>query len=123
MAAAKEMAENFVSGVETLGVGSQQPFHPLNQVCLRGFHHQVEMVEYKEIAVDLPGGLLTALLEGAQKELTILETVEGIFAVVTTAHHMVNGPWILDAQLPRHESLHWHISYLRSTTEAYIIID
>jgi hypothetical protein len=56
--------------------------------------------------LDLPGGHLTALLKGAQKELTILVIVEDILAVVTTAHHMINGPWILNAQLPRHETIY-----------------
>jgi hypothetical protein len=56
--------------------------------------------------VDLPRGLLTALPKGAQKELTVLVIVEDILAVVTTAHHMINGPWILNAQPPRHETLY-----------------
>jgi hypothetical protein len=64
------------------------------------------MVGHEAIAVDLPRGLLTALPKGAQKELTVLVIVEDILAVVTTAHHMINGPWILNAQPPRHETLY-----------------
>jgi hypothetical protein len=56
--------------------------------------------------VDLPRGLLTALRKGAHKELTIPVIVEDILGVVTTAHHMINRPWILNAQLPRHGTIY-----------------
>jgi hypothetical protein len=48
-------------------VGSQQPFHSVNQVRIRGFNHQVKVVGHEAIAVDLPEGLFAAFLQGACK--------------------------------------------------------
>ena len=54
VAAAEEMAENFVPAVEAAGVGAQKPFHPGDEVGQRRFQNEMKMILHQAIRVDLP---------------------------------------------------------------------
>lgn len=91
------MTKNFVSAIETLGVGPQQLFHSLDQVRIGRFDHDVKVIGHKAIAVDLPRGLFAAFLQRPNKALTILVVAEDILAMITAAHDMINSSRILNA--------------------------
>ena len=46
----------------------------------------LKVIQHQAIAVDLPGGLFTALLEGRDKPLPVLVVAENALAMVTAIH-------------------------------------
>ncbi len=99
---AEQMAEELVSPVEPHGVGAQEPFHACDQVGLRGFDHQVEMVSHHTPGVDLPVGLGANFGKGFKETPPVQIVVENGFAAVAPVHQVVDGSRILDAQLSTH---------------------
>ena len=57
----EKMSALLMPDVETLGVNSQQPFHPSHQIGFRGFQHQMKMIAPQAIGVNLPVCLATSL--------------------------------------------------------------
>ena len=60
------------------------------------------MIAHQTVGLDLPPGLLTSLPQRRQEPRPILLILEDRLALVTTVHHVVNGPGILTAQSPPH---------------------
>ena len=62
--AAKEVAREFMAAVKATGVRSKEPFHPGDEVRLRGFDDQVKMILHQAPGVNLPGGFDAGFREG-----------------------------------------------------------
>ena len=64
----------------------------------RRLQHQVVVITHQAIRMHLPSGLLTSLGQGLEEIVPIHIAQENIFAAVSTAHYMVDGPSIFDAR-------------------------
>ena len=104
VAPAKQMSEKLVPAVIPLGVGSQQPFHARDQVGIRRFNHEMEMVRHETEAVHLPPRLLAALPQRRKEPVSVSVVAKNLLAMIATAHHVVNGVRILYSQLPSHKT-------------------
>jgi hypothetical protein len=103
--AAEQMAKQFVATVEASGVGAQQPFHAGNQIGLGCFDDEMKMIVHQAIRMNLPTGLRAGLTQCLEETEAILVIAENRFAAVTTIQHMINGSWILEAQLSGHGAI------------------
>jgi hypothetical protein len=96
VAPAEEVAKEFVPPVEARRVCAEEPFHPYDQIGLRGFEHEMKMIGHETIGVDLPAGFLAGLAEGKEKALTVEVVLENGFTAVAAIHHMIDGSGIFD---------------------------
>jgi hypothetical protein len=62
----------------------------------------MKMVAHQTIGMDLPIGLLASLREGLQEILAIDVIQENVLLPITAAHDVINGIFVLDAQLSGH---------------------
>jgi hypothetical protein len=88
--------------IQPQGVTAQQPAHACHQMALGCFHHQMEMTAHQTVGVNLEIRLLAGLGQSLEKFLAIHLVVENVLPAVPTTQDVVNGAWILDAQLARH---------------------
>jgi len=63
--------------IKAIGVNPQQPMHPLDEVCARGFGHQVKVVAHQAPGVHLPVGFLASLRQCPDKERAVVVTQNG----------------------------------------------
>ena len=99
------MPEKLVAMVQPNGVGALQPRHPRHQVRFRGFQHQVVVIGHQTIRMHLPIGFLARLGQRLDEVLPVHVVQENLLPPVATAHHVIHGPRILDAQLARHADI------------------
>jgi hypothetical protein len=90
-----------VLAIEARSVGAQKPFHTDNEVGLRCFNHQVKMIQHETIGVHLPGGFAAAFVQGLDEANTVVIFAKDRLSAITPIHDVVNGSWILDAELAR----------------------
>jgi len=100
VAAAEQVAKDFMPGVISLGVGPQEPFDPGDQVRVGCLDDQMEMVGHQTEAMHLPSRFLTAVGQRAQKPLPVRVVAKEVLSVIPAVHHVIDGAAILDAQLP-----------------------
>ena len=85
--ARKQVAPHAVARVETLGVGSLEPFHAVHQVRARGLEENVVVVGHQGIGVHGPAASAGRLLESAQKGFPVFVVqVNGVSAVALALH-------------------------------------
>ena len=80
------MAEFLVSAVVAVGVGAQQPLHPVHQVGLRSFYHQMKVIPHEAIGVHLPTGLFAGFGKRLQEAAPVNVIQEDNLAPVATIH-------------------------------------
>ena len=97
---AKQMAEDFVPPVKPAGVSSQEPFHPSDQVGLRGFHYEMKMIGHQDECVHPPTCLSARLGERLEKQFPMWIPFGDGLASVTSVHEVVNPSLILQSNLP-----------------------
>jgi hypothetical protein len=97
------MAEELAPVIQAQGVGAEESTHPLHKVAIGRFDHQMKVIAHQAKGMDLKTCLLAGLRQGLEEILTIHIVVENVFAPIPTAHDVVHGSRILDAQLARHE--------------------
>jgi hypothetical protein len=102
VASAAHLPEELAPMIQPQGVTAQQPAHACHQMALGCFHHQMEMIAHQTVGVNLEIRLLAGLGQSLEKFLAIHLVVENVLPAVPTTHDVVNGAWILDAQLARH---------------------
>ena len=76
---------------------AHQVFHPRNQIGLRRFQQQVEVVAHEHPSVNPPSMAFTNLCESEHKRLPVVVRLKNNLAAITTRHHMVNRPGILES--------------------------
>ena len=99
---AQDMAGEFVPVIEPEGVGALQPGHADDQIGLRRFQNQVIVVAHQAIRMDLPIGLLTCLRERLDEILPVHVIQIDRFPTVASAHHVVHGAGVFNAELSWH---------------------
>ena len=57
--------------------------------------------------MDLPVGLGAGLAQGMQEELPVLVIAKDVLAVIAPIHHMIDGPFVLNPEFPRHDQRGW----------------
>ena len=57
--------------------------------------------------MDLPVGLGAGLAQGMQEELPVLVTAKDVLAMIVSIHHMIDGPFVLNSEFPRHHERVW----------------
>ncbi len=103
VAATEQMAEELVPPVEAAGVGAQKPFHPGDQIRLRRLDHEVKMIRYEDVGVNLPAGLGASLGKSFNEAMAVHIVLEDRLAPVAAIHDVVDRAGILDAQLAGHD--------------------
>ena len=88
--------------VKALRISAQKPLHPIDQIGLSGFHHEMKMIAHQTVSVHLPAGLGAGLSKGKEKLLPILLIQENKLAPITAAHQVIAGTRILNAQRSSH---------------------
>ena len=102
VAAAKDMAKEFVPVIEPEGVCAQKPAHPCHQIGIGRFHHQVKMVPHQTVGMHLITGLQTRFSKRLEKVLAIHVTQKDVAFAVRTTHDVVDGSKVLDSEFARH---------------------
>jgi hypothetical protein len=97
VAAAEEVAEEFVAAVEAARVGGKEPFHAVDEIGLGCLEDEMKMIVHEAIGMNLPGGLGASFAQGFEKEETVFFIVEDGLAAVATAHDVIDGSRILNA--------------------------
>ena len=98
----KEVAKLLVLTVKAIGIDTQQPMHPLDQVAARRFSDKMKVVAHQAPGMDLPVGFLTGFTKGVQEQPPILVIQENGLAPVATIHRVINRPGVLNSELPCH---------------------
>jgi hypothetical protein len=91
-----------VAFVESLGIRSQKPFHPENEVRLRRFKNQMEMITHQTVCMYLPFGFAASLAQSRQKPLAVSVILKDILAPITAIHDVVDRSRVLQSQLAGH---------------------
>src|SRR5437016_3537468 len=97
------MAEFLVSAVIAVSVGAQQPLHPVHQVGLRSFYHQMKVIPHEAIGMHLPTGLFAGFGKRLQEAAPVNVIQEDNLAPVATIHEVINRPRVLDSELASHD--------------------
>ncbi|MEI6656665.1 MAG: hypothetical protein WCP45_18020, partial [Verrucomicrobiota bacterium] len=72
--------------VPTLAEGSQQEFHPANQIRFRCFHQQMEMIAHENPGMHPPAMTFADLPKSEQKPFPVFVRFKNHLAAVTTRH-------------------------------------
>jgi hypothetical protein len=99
--ARKDMPPLPMTRIIPRGLDAQQPFHSQNQRHLRRLHHEVKMIAHQAIRMHLPARLPTSLSQHLQKDPPAFVVFINGFLPISTAHHVVNRPFIFPPNLPR----------------------
>ena len=91
-----------VARLEALRVGSLEPFHPSHQIRFRCLQQQMGVVVYEDVTMHPHPAASAHLREGRQKHLPIRLIDKDRLPPDPPAHHMVNGTFILNANLARY---------------------
>ena len=105
VAAAEQVPKELVAVVQPDRIGAQEPAHPRHQIRVRGFQDMMEMVAHQAVGMDSPTGLLTGFGQRLEEIVTIHLVQEDVFPAVAPAHHMVDGPGILNSDFARHAAI------------------
>src|SRR5687768_12893032 len=96
------MATYLVAAIEARSVGAEEPFHPGNQIRLRGFHNEMKMIGHEAERMHLPGGFSASLPQSLEERFTVRIVVEYLFAAVAPTHEVVDCAGELNAELSSH---------------------
>ena len=83
------MSLGLVMCVEATGVGTEEPFHPNDEIRLRGFDNQVEVIGKQTESMDIPSGLCASFLERSDEHSAIRVVPRNRLAMVPAARYMV----------------------------------
>jgi len=90
VAAAEQMAEEFVPAVETARVNAQQPFHARDQIGLWRFKHQMKMISHQAPGMNLPAGFGAGFAQRGEELLPVVIVAEDRLAMITPIHHVID---------------------------------
>jgi hypothetical protein len=96
------VADESVPMVEANGIRALKPGHASHQVGIRGLQHQVIVVTHQAKGMYLPTSLLAGLGQGFEEVVPVNVIQKDVLTPVSATHDMVDGIWILNAQLARH---------------------
>jgi hypothetical protein len=100
--AAEEVAEFLLSMIKSVGVNTQQPLHPRDQVGARRLEDQMKVVAHETPGVNLPVGFFTRLAQRFQQELAVDVVHKDSLTAVSAIHHVVHRAGILNSELTSH---------------------
>jgi len=106
-AVAEKASPGTVAGVEASRVGALEPSHACDQIGRRCLDDEMIMVAHQDPCPDSNAGTLAAFAQGLQEQAFIAPVGRGkdAIALIATCHHVVKGPFKLDADLPRNTSI------------------
>ena len=99
---AKHVTKKLVPMIEPNGVGAQQPAHPVHEIGVGCFNHQVEMIAHQAIGMDLETGFRAGFGQRFEEIVAINIGFVDVLLAVATAHDVVDGAGILDSELSWH---------------------
>src|SRR5437773_9601568 len=105
VATAKDVTEQFLPMVQANGIDAEEPTHPIHEVSVRRFHHEVKVVFHEAIRVHPPPGLLAPFSQSfdpAMAGLPINVIYEYVLLPISPIHDVVSCALILDSHRARH---------------------
>jgi hypothetical protein len=91
------MTTTLAGAIPALAEHPEQPFHPADQIRLRSFQQQVEMVAHQHPGMHPPAVAFAGFAQTSEKSEVVCVGFENPFAAVTACHDVVNRARILDS--------------------------
>jgi hypothetical protein len=89
-----------VARIDPPPVGILKPPHARRETRLRNFQEQMVVITHQRIRMNPKPCLLANFSQRSQKGLPVFVIENNIPSPITTRHHMIKGPRILDSNLP-----------------------
>ena len=102
VAVSKEVAPLPVPDVEPPCHRDLQPFHAHHKIRFRGFQKQMVVVAHEHPRMNPPPRLPARLSEHLQKKPAVIVIKEDRFSAISSRHHVVISPSILDSNVSCH---------------------
>lgn len=88
--------------VPPLAESAKQLLHTGDEIGLRNFQQQMEVISHENPSVDFPTLAHTDLAKKEEKRLPVIVGYKYVFASIAAGNYMVDRVWILKSRLSRH---------------------